>query len=531
MNRSIRMSEKLLTGGQAVVLAAIIAVALGPVAWSAVSVLAQQPVTAVPDVAVLVDTLLFAGLTSGVSTLLGLSIAYVATRTTFWLRSALLLLLTLPAILPPYVVALALRTALAPGSAWVLTIPAVWGHPLATAIALGTLCYMPLALWITYCGLRAIPPAEEEQAALYMSAAGAALRVILPRLVPELACGAGLVFLLSMQSFDICSVAGLRTLITDVFIAAAGNRSLNEAVAASVPIVVVGVLVAGAAVKSADVVSQRLLRGTGGCVRRARISAGAQIVLTAASLPLLAIAALPLWNLVMCAGSWGAVWNAWVGAAGDLMNSARFGVAATALVLLGTLVVVPLLAHSRRTVRWLALPGLLAVLAMPSAVLSLGMLEFADRSDLAAIATLADGTPRIVSILACRYLFLAGLIVACGWAADRARDTELAALHGVPWYERWRWIDAPRVRLHVAAAAAVVLTLTLRELDLAILHAPPGAATLSARIFNAIHFGSPAQTASLCLIQSLATVSPVLVLWALLARRGKPSEDHASCCR
>jgi iron(III) transport system permease protein len=523
MSRPASAWPKVLTGGRVFVLAAIVAVSLGPVAWSAARVLATQPQTTVPSAAVLVNTLLFAGVTGGVATLMGAMTAYVATRTTFWLRNVLIVVLTVPALLPPYVVALALRTALAPASPWVFTIPAVWDHPLLTASALAVLCYMPLALWITYCGLRGIPPAEEEHAALYMSAARAALRITLPRVVPELACSAGLVFLLCLQSFDICSMTGLRTLITEVFIAAAGSRSLSGAVACSVPVVLVGTLIAGAVVKSTDVMSQRLMRLPGNGARRVRVSIGIQIAWTVVAVPLLAVAALPLWNLVICAGSWGAVWNAWQGAAGDLLNATRFAVAATVLVLCGTLVVVPLLAHARRVVRWLALSTLLAVFAMPSAVLSLCMLEFADRSNLPLVGYLANGMPRIVTILAGRYLLLAGLIVACGWAAERARDTELAALHGVSWYRRWRWLEAPRVGVYVAAAAAAILALTLRELDLAILHAPPGAATLSARIFNAIHFGSPAQTASLCLVQSLATVSPVLLLWALPAPRGRQS--------
>ena len=141
------------------------------------------------------------------------------------------------------------------------------------------------------------------------------------------------------------------------------------------------------------------------------------------------------------------------------------------------------------------------------------MLDIFDRPQFFIASGLMDGTPRIKCILGVRYLFLFVLIVASGWNHMARRADELAAVHRLSTWRRCRYIRWPFVRTELAVATAIGFTLAIRELELYILHAPPGVTPLPVRIFNVLHFGPPTWTASLCLLLAFAAGTPILMIW------------------
>jgi ABC-type spermidine/putrescine transport system permease subunit II len=67
----------------------------------------------------------------------------------------------------------------------------------------------------------------------------------------------------------------------------------------------------------------------------------------------------------------------------------------------------------------------------------------------------------------------------------------------------------------------VIFVLSLKDVEAAVLLAPPGGDTLAVRVMTMLHYMPDAQVSALCLIQVALTAASVAVLVALVAAESR----------
>src|SRR5207249_887377 len=111
-----------------------------------------------------------------------------------------------------------------------------------------------------------------------------------------------------------------------------------------------------------------------------------------------------------------------------------------------------------------------------------------------------------------RYLAVGWNTVAHALRSVDGDLTDAARLDGASKWCLFRYVHGPQVALQVAAAAYLTYLFCLWDAETLILIMPPGAETLSLRVFNFLHYGHNAQVNALCLVLLGLAVAPLIVL-------------------
>jgi len=321
--------------------------------------------------------------------------------------------------------------------------------------------------------LSRIPSGELEAAALQLGAGQTGRVVILPRIAPALAGGAGLVALLAASEFTVPSAFGLVTVSTVVFDRLA-RFEFGAAWAACLPLVAAGVLAAFA-------------------LRRLPWRPGAE------GGPLRATWARPLAALVwiLTAAGPALVAAMRVGSPARFVGAMRtHGEAVLFSLLLAVGVALVLVAWSLASARRSRLEAAwVAALVIPGLVPAFGLLLLAGPLGLGSSALLLAWA-------------LASRFAAVAWLPLRDRvdrgQLEAAELAGWSRLRAWRHVVWPAVASRAAATAAVVFALVLAEAGPSILLAPPGGSTVVQHLFNLLHYGYDETVAALGLALAAA---------------------------
>ncbi len=116
--------------------------------------------------------------------------------------------------------------------------------------------------------------------------------------------------------------------------------------------------------------------------------------------------------------------------------------------------------------------------------------------------------------------------LAVGWTATaralKSVDRDLsdsARLEGASRWQLLRHIHWPQTAMQIAAGWYLTYLFCLWDAETLILIMPPGAETLSVRVFNFLHYGHNPQVNALCLILLLIAVAPLALFLAITARR------------
>lgn len=414
-------------------------------------------------------SLAVAGLASLVALSLGALLAVLLSYRNLPLRNVALVLLAVPFLLPAYLLAVALP--------W----PDTWW---AAGLILG-LHTMPLVLYPTLAALARVDASVAESAWLARGPAQAWLQVLLPLVSPVLGAGAALAFLFALADYGVPSLLQVDTYPVEVFALLDGYHDFGAAARASLPLWMLG---AGVALLSWRLASPRL-----GELFSARALSPARYRLSSrsrgpASLLLLVALALVLAPFVALVSQVNrlsllglALWEA----SSDILNTLGFSL----LVALVTTALAGWLAS--RPDRWVRM-GALLLLASPPALLALGIVRL-------------YGAQLVLGLTA-RNLAVPLLLLATAFAL--VPRTLHDAVHLAGKGRRLLWLDLhlPFYRLGFCLAFA----LAVGDLTLTLLLTPPGAGSLSMRIFNLAHYGRPDLVASLSLVLMAVSLSPLV---------------------
>lgn len=413
--------------------------------------------------------------------------------------------LTLPVVLPSYVLGLAW---VAIANNWL----DAWSYSLPAAILVLGFSLYPVVMFATEAAVRGIPSRLEEAGRLVAPPSRVWLRIVLPLIAPALAASLLVVFVLSISDFAVPSILRVRVYTTEVFTAFSALYDFRLATLMALPLALIGALASFAALEmSRRSFAPRVDRGSIGARWRERAQRAGTTALWIAAM--MAVA-LPVGAIA---------WEARLGRASlsDAASIAAVGngllwsaSAATVVAAVGALLgywrtkAAALPAHLAEMV-WVAL------FAVPATVAGIGIIGIWNRPGLAGDIYRSDAS--VVIAYAARFLPIAALLCAAFLRRAGPAAEEAARVSGASWRRAFVRIVLPLSIKGIAAAWLVMFILMFGDVAVTILVSPPGESNLAVRAYTLIANSQPGDVARLALVQVAVTVVPLIAI-ALLAR-------------
>lgn len=461
----------------------------------------------------LATSLLRAAVVTAASLAVGVPLGVVIARTDAPGRLAAFALHLLPALVPPYLLALGWfhlvgRSGLLASEAGAALLFSEIG-----VVAVLALAFAPLASALTALGVWGIDAALEDAARTMAAPARVLLGIVLPAAAPAIALAAILVFALAVSELGVPMFLGVDAYPAAVFARLGGIESApGEAVALALPLIGVGLALV--AVERRLVASHDYaVLGLGSRAREllpldgwrvpAALGCALAAVLSTAPLAVLAVRA--------ARGGGFADLTDWIG--GSLGVSATAAIAsATGILAIG----VPLahaLVRARPGARVLDALAILGFVT-PAAVLGIGLIQTWNRP---ATAWLYGSLVIVVIGFVARYTAVGLRTCASVLAQSSPQLEESAAVLGAGYLRRLARLVVPLHARGLVAAWLLSLLFCLRDLESAILVYPAGRDPLTVRIFTLEANGPEAVVAALACAQ-VGMIGLALALLALVAR-------------
>jgi iron(III) transport system permease protein len=491
----------------------VLAPATATLAWMVLSNLgsgaeALEAIGARRTVQLLVNTLGLVLATTVTAVGLGLTAAWITTRTDLRGRRTWSVLVALPIVFPSYVGALALIGAFGPDGivsvATGLAIPRPGGFT-GSWLAL-TLFTAPYAFLLCAVALRQLDPALEEAARSLGSGSWSVFRrVVVPQLRPAVAASSLLVALYTLADFGAVSFMGF-----DTFTRAIYTRfrigDIESAVAIAAVLVVITILLLFVVRESRRTPTRVAEVGRGPAIVRlvgwGRVVAVATLGAIVALSAVLPTVVLVGWTLRgASSASIGDLWGATLGSIGV---SVPAGIATAAIAIPIALLVVR---HPSRIsaaldrVHW-------GLYSLPHLAVALALLVFALRVARPAYQT----TALLVLAFVTMFLPQATGALADGLLSISPRLEESARSLGRGPVGAFVTVTAPLVRGHLATGAMLVFLTTMKELPATLLLRPTGLETLSVKIWAATEEGLLGRASAAALILLAVSALPMYLL-------------------
>jgi len=456
------------------------------------------------QVGLLYNTVLLGSGTAVLATLVGAPLGFGLARFALPFKNGLRLALVAPAVLPPYVIALALNY--------------MAGNPAATlggAIVALTIVLYPLAMLATEVAVRQIEPKLEEAAILVATPRRVLKRIIWPLVAPSVVSTALVIFVLAISEFSVPGLLRVRVFTTEVFTAFAALYDFGRATMLALPLLIVSVvlgIIAASHIGGRVVTTRRNVRGKPIAV----FDDWRPAVLTLISCAIFAMLVVPVTALVREA-------LRSVSIVGVVRDSREAVINSLFLAFWGATVVTTLAAclgyaRARASVRvgvtvdtlWLIL------FTVPSTVIGIGLIGVWNRAN--AFGLYGTSAMLVLGYLA-RFVPIGALAIAATVRSVPESHEEAAAVAGARWLRTMIRIVLPQIRIGLLAVWVISFMLAFGEVGTSILVAPPGESTLPIRVYTLTANAPPGQVAALALFQSIVILCPLTLLGVAVATR------------
>jgi iron(III) transport system permease protein len=436
---------------------------------------------------------------------LGLALARTALRGKALLRIAL----SAPALLPPYVVALA-WTYLATGHAVI----SEWAHSLPAAIVVLSLVLYPLSMLTTEVALRRIDGRLEDAALLSAPPSFVLRRITLPLAAPSVLAAALVIFVLSVSEFGVPGLLRVRVYTTEVFTAFAALYDFNRAMLVAVPLLVLCLIVG---IVAAALAGDRLVSPPRHSAIPPRLLDASGLAMAGAVATVLIALALPVAVLAREALRVESLASLVEGSAPAIANSLL-------LATLGATAVVGLAvwlgyARARAPRRLGQLADILFVVAfaVPSTLVGVGLIALWNRPGPVG-AVYGTEAMFVLGYLA-RFVPVAAPALAATMRYVPVSQEEAAVVSGAGWFRTVTRIVLPQIRFGLQTTWVIAFVLAFGELGVSILVAPPGESTLPIRVYTIIANTPASHVAALALLQTAVILTPLASLALVVSLR------------
>jgi len=462
------------------------------------------------------NSLTIAALTALACSAAGVFAGLILGRTDAKFRGLFVVLLTLPLVVPPYLLALAWTTLLGRDGLLANSLPPVLSERLYAGLFGLPGCvwilfcaYMPVVMLLTIVSLRTVNPHLEQAARLACGWPRVLLKITLPLASRGIALAFVLVFLLAMGEVSVPMFLRYPVFPVETLIQFSAMYDFGMASAAAVPLMLVSLLLilaerafvdTQAGVISARIVSRRPLIIGLGSGRMPATLAVALIALLTTALPFLALLAASV--------PWHNYRDALQMAGDSIGRSLLYAAAgATMLTVLGLLCGYLITRRSLRIWRLLDTTTL-CLFATPGSVIAIGLISLWNWP--ATNFVYGSATIILLGYLA-QYLILPSRVSAVSLAAVPESLEHAARVAGAGWFATFWSIVLPAIAPGLIAAWLIGFVFCLRDVGITMLLYPPGEDTLPVRILTLMANGAPNLIAALSVCMVALTVLPVAV--------------------
>lgn len=472
------------------------------------------------------NSLVLAGLTTLLTTAVGLPLGVLLGKTDLPFRRGFVTLFSIPLLLPAYVTSISWYDLLGQGgllariagpSAAHVTSNWLFGLPGCSLVLFST--FLPIVMILTITSLTTVNPRLEESARLVGGWPATLRRITIPLVLPGVMLGALLVFLLTLGEFGVPSFLRYDVFPVESFIQFSAFYNFGTATTAAIPLALItlGVLVVERVFLREKTYQLRPASGGGG---RPSITLGAAqrwVFFAAIAVLCLLIVVAPLLVLVIQSESLSAYADALARAGGSLLRSITdAAIGASLLTILGFLT--GYLIHTRALRFWRAVDSLTIFLfALPSTVIGIGLVSLWNRP----ATNFIYATPLIIVLgYVAQYTGLTSRITVATLGQIPPSMEEAAQMAGGRWFRRLMLIVAPLASRGLVAAWLVAYIFCLRDVGITMMVYPPGSETFPVRIYTLMANGTPSLIAAMCVILVAATIIPLALLRVVFRSKG-----------
>jgi iron(III) transport system permease protein len=448
------------------------------------------------------------------ATMVGVPLGVLLGKTDLPFRRAFTVLLAVPLLIPPYVIAVAWFAVIGAGG-WIsrsLT-PAISEHLSSAFFGLYGCTFVPIVILLTIAYLGAVNPRLEAAGRLVSDWPGVLRRITLPLIAPAILFAAVLVFLLTLGEVGVPTYLRYPVYPVETLTQFAAFYDFSAATAAAIPLLIVTLAMLALEYGMLHKQVSELANVTFDAAR-------AQIRLGRWSFPLLAVilvwvlitVVLPLAALISEAPSLADYVEAFSRASDSILRSFVFSViGASLLTALGFFW--GYIVHDRTLPFWRGIDALaLFLFTLPGTVIGIGLISLWNTP----MTNLVYRTPAIIILgYLAQYAVLptrmtSGILERIPPSLERA-----ARLCGADWFMTLRHIVVPLAGRGLIAVWIVSYVFCLRDLGISMVVYPPGSDTLPVRILTLMANGAPSLIAALCVILVASALLPLgaATLW------------------
>jgi iron(III) transport system permease protein len=465
-------------------------------------------------------SLTLASLTAGFSMMSGVPLGLLFGKTNLPFRRTFAVLLSIPLLIPPYILAVSWFNLLArdgplarvvpPGTVGLLS-DWLFGLPGCAWVLVSA--FMPVVMILTMIYVHAVSPRLEEAGRLSARWPGILRYITLPMILPGILFGGILVFLLVLGEVGVPMFLRYPVFPVETLTQFSAFYDFGAAAAAATPLL--GITLAVLAWERFYLREKTYrLRPMIGGTRILLVSLGRWRIPALLAVGLLtgAFVTLPLLALVTSSLSPFAYFEAWDKAADSLGRSLVFAfLGASLLATFGFFC--GYIIHHRALSFWRSVDTLtLLLFTLPGTVIGVGLIALWNRPLTGFIY--ASAAMVILAYLA-QYTALTSRIMLAMLGNVPHSLEEAAQMTGAPWFARILHVVVPAALPGVIAAWLIGFIFCLRDLGASMLVYPPGQDTLPVRIYTLMANGAPSLIAALSVILVSATLVSLAILGSL----------------
>ena len=435
--------------------------------------------------------------TTAVGVLLGIFLS----KTNLLFTTFFTMLLSIPLLVPPYILALGWYTLLGREGYWGELLFGFWG----TSWVLFSI-YLPIPLLLTILFLRQVNPRFEEAARLMTGWYGVLRSITLPLIFPAIMLSFLLVFILTFGEQSVANFLRFNVFALESFTYFSAFYDFKTATVLAVPMVTVAFIVL--------LVEQFLLHKHifrfSSTHKIEKISLGRYKwpLFFAMFLIIFVIVILPFFSLVQQAADWQIIQEAFEKAKAPMLRSYLYAITA-ATFLMGFGFAGGYLIEEKIPGYRLYDASLIFLFALPAAVMGIALILFWNQPYTNLIYT----TPLIILFgYMGKYLVLTTKISQKRFSQIPRSQIEAAQMAGANWFQVLRYILMPLSKKALLTMWLIGLVFSLRETTITMLVYPPGYETLPVYTLTQMANGDPRIIAALSLFMISMTLLPLLLI-------------------
>lgn len=456
------------------------------------------------------NSLLLSFVVAGMTTIIGTFIAVLCGKTDFYFSKILLLLLIVPLLLPPYIIALGWIDVIGVRGGISELLFGFWG----TVWVLFSV-YLPIPILLTLFFLKQIDSKLEEAGLLFARAPQVLKAITIPLILPSIILSFLLVFILTFGEYSVANVLRYSVFPLESFVQFSAFYDFDAAVVMAIPMLLIAIIVL--LIEQFYVEKHIVKYKTFNHSNVFKLEKKIQLFfLVLGGLFTFIVVLLPLLSIFFAVGSLESFMTAFEKAFDPLTRSIRYAsLGALILMVFGFLTGYTLELKIPYVSRALDM-SILFLFVLPATVLGIAMILFWNRPLIDFVYT----SPLILLFgYFAKYLLLTAKIAQNRLAQIPKSMIEAAEISGANWFDVLRYILIPISKKTLLALFVVGFIFALRENTMTMLVYPPGHETLPVYIVTQMANGKEEIIASLCVIMILTALIPFLLTSFIFTKR------------